>query len=258
MKANFHTHTFRCLHAYGNEQDYILEAIEKGLEVIGFSDHAPFPDIDYGLRMKFDDLPEHLAEVDKMKKKYSGRIKIYKGLEIEYHPQYIDYYRSLLSDSGLDYLLLGEHMYTCEGRLKNIFFAESTDDYVEYAENIAQAASTGLFSCIAHPDIMMLNDFARDENCDKASDIILDAAQEYDVILEYNANGFRRGLHKYSDGVRFPYPDERFWKSVSERGLKTIIGSDCHIPGQVCDKAVELSEKEAKKLGLNLTESMIR
>ena len=29
MTNNFHTHTFRCLHAYGTEREYALEALEK-------------------------------------------------------------------------------------------------------------------------------------------------------------------------------------------------------------------------------------
>ncbi len=26
-KVNFHTHTYRCKHAVGNEEDYVIEAI---------------------------------------------------------------------------------------------------------------------------------------------------------------------------------------------------------------------------------------
>ena len=53
MKSNFHTHTKRCCHAFGVEADYAKEAYDKGLSVLGFSDHAPFKDIDYGYRMQF-------------------------------------------------------------------------------------------------------------------------------------------------------------------------------------------------------------
>ena len=44
LKSNFHTHTKRCCHAFGVEADYAKEAYDKGLSVLGFSDHAPFKD----------------------------------------------------------------------------------------------------------------------------------------------------------------------------------------------------------------------
>ena len=44
MRTNYHTHTYRCHHASGTEEDYIIEGIEKNLKVLGFSDHGPFYD----------------------------------------------------------------------------------------------------------------------------------------------------------------------------------------------------------------------
>ena len=39
---NFHNHTYRCGHATGTDEEYVLEAIKNGYEVMGFSDHAPY------------------------------------------------------------------------------------------------------------------------------------------------------------------------------------------------------------------------
>ena len=39
---NYHTHTYRCHHAIGKEEDYILNAIKAGYTELGFSDHAPW------------------------------------------------------------------------------------------------------------------------------------------------------------------------------------------------------------------------
>lgn len=41
MLANYHTHTFRCRHALGEDREYIEHAIDGGLKVLGFSDHCP-------------------------------------------------------------------------------------------------------------------------------------------------------------------------------------------------------------------------
>ena len=52
MIANYHTHTYRCGHAVGEDRQYVETAIERGLKVLGFSDHVPmpFPDGHGGLR----------------------------------------------------------------------------------------------------------------------------------------------------------------------------------------------------------------
>ena len=41
--ANYHTHTSRCGHAGGTDEEYVLAAIEAGWQVLGFSDHMPWP-----------------------------------------------------------------------------------------------------------------------------------------------------------------------------------------------------------------------
>ena len=103
MLTNFHTHTKRCLHAYGTEEDYIKAAVSEGLVMLGFSDHAPFPDYDFGMRMPYSELDDYISTLDILKEKYKNKIKLFRGLEIEYHAKYLDYYHSLLDEKGFDY-----------------------------------------------------------------------------------------------------------------------------------------------------------
>ncbi len=42
-KVNYHTHCARCRHAFGTEEDYVEKALEYNLDILGFSDHLPFP-----------------------------------------------------------------------------------------------------------------------------------------------------------------------------------------------------------------------
>lgn len=39
---NIHTHTVRCNHAVGTDEEYVTAAINNGLKLLGFSDHVPF------------------------------------------------------------------------------------------------------------------------------------------------------------------------------------------------------------------------
>ena len=39
---NYHSHTKRCEHAIGEDEEYVKAAIANGFQVMGFSDHAPY------------------------------------------------------------------------------------------------------------------------------------------------------------------------------------------------------------------------
>ena len=257
LLSNFHTHTYRCKHAFGTEEDYVLSAVRSGLSQLGFSDHAPFPDQDFGYRMDYSELQDYLDTIDSLNNKYQNSIRLFRGLEIEYHPEYTDYYRQLLEEKGLDYLALGEHIYhSRSGELKNIFFAESTDDVMDYAENICKGLETGLFRFVAHPDLLFINDLPIDENTEAACSMIIECASKNHVILEYNANGYRREKHLYPDGLRHPYPHPFFWNKVAKTDIQVIVGSDCHTPEQLYDNSVESARESALQLGLKLTDSL--
>ena len=66
MKTNYHTHSQRCRHAQGTEEDYVRCALDAGVSILGFSEHAPFPDHDYGYRMPYEELSDHFSEVDRL------------------------------------------------------------------------------------------------------------------------------------------------------------------------------------------------
>ncbi len=251
MRTNYHTHTKRCLHAFGTEEDYISSALNAGVSVLGFSDHAPFPDVDYGYRMPYSELREYFAAVDRLREERADDIIIKKSLEIEYLPQYVEYYERLLEIEKVDYLLLGEHFYiNGAGEFHNITQATGTEAYLDYAKAIAAALETGYFRMLAHPDLFTINKLAWDRNCDAATDIILSAAVKAGTVLEFNANGYRRGIHDYPDGRRHMYPHEKFWAAAKGTDLHVMVGSDCHEPYQVWDECMDRAVDYLKERGI--------
>ena len=231
MKTNYHTHSQRCRHAQGTEEDYVRCALDAGVSILGFSEHAPFPDHDYGYRMPYEELSDHFSEVDRLAEKYASQMTILKGLEIEYLPKYIPYYERLLNEDHLDYLLLGEHFFPMPDR-EYLFVADAPDTemYLWYARAIDEALKTGLFRM--------------------PSDRIIESAVRYGVILELNANGFRRGIHEYPEGPRLMYPHIKFWEKVVGSGARVIIGSDAHEPCQVWDACMPKAYDMLKGLGI--------
>lgn len=257
MRTNYHTHTYRCHHAGGTEEDYIIEGIEKNLKVLGFSDHGPFYDNRYGLRMDYCDLKEHIELLKHLREKYKEKIQIKIGLEIEYDPREDDFYKKLYEEYNLDYLILGQHFFMSRnGEMKNIYEIKDTLDFIDYANSVVSAMDSGFFKIIAHPDIFFVNDFLWDENCEKACDIIINAALERDFLLEFNANGLRRGISGFKDGKRYPYPHPKFFEKLSKTNVGVVINSDCHDPKQLWDNYMDLAHKMCENLKLNVIEKI--
>lgn len=91
MIANYHTHTWRCMHATGTEREYVENAIQGGLQILGFSDHTPMPYPNgyvSPLKMRLDQLEDYVTTVHSLKKEYENDIQILLGLEVEYYPAY--------------------------------------------------------------------------------------------------------------------------------------------------------------------------
>ena len=142
MKTNYHTHHYLCKHAEGNVSDYIKEAIKCGFDEIGISDHGPI-NADAFPRMNFEEFEcIYLKELENSICENAGKIKIYKGLEIEYIENDLEYYKDLLSK--LDYLILGCHYYENKTNLHPYsgYGVASQEILNRYTEVIEEALDT--------------------------------------------------------------------------------------------------------------------
>ena len=133
-KTNFHTHNYRCEHAAGNVEDYVKVAIKEGYTELGISDHAPMPEYYENNRMKEEDFDGYLKEIEEAQEKYGNKIKIYKSLEIEYFPEFIEKYDKYRKK--LDYLVLGLHAFRKPGDSTNYnaWKIKTGEDVLDYAK----------------------------------------------------------------------------------------------------------------------------
>lgn len=251
MIANYHTHCDMCRHAGGSIEDYIKEAIEKDIDILGMSDHLPYPDIDYGYRMMYDEIDEYLDECIRVKEKYKDKLKMYIGFEGEYLHQYDKYYESLLNSGKCEYLILGEHFYKKDGELVYTTGLTDPKEYITYANKVVEAMKTGYFKYVAHPDLYAIGDFAIGDYHKKAFDILIDGAIKYDFPLEYNVNGLRRGKVVLGGDLRYQYPIDELWEMVKNSGVKVIVGSDSHSPDALMDDKMKASLKYINETGFN-------
>ena len=255
MKTNYHTHTPHCGHAVGSStREYAEAACAAGLKYLGFTDHAPFPDTDLGCRMPYEELLVYFDEVEELRAEFKGRMTIYKSVEIEYLPEYTkgeNYYEKLLKEYGCDYLLVGEHFFRDDaGKLYNLYNIPGPEIVLDYAKACVEAMSTGYFKMLAHPDLFGVNDHAWCDIYDRATQLIIEGALRYNVILEYNANGYRRGIRDFASGRRYMYPLKNFWTEAAKAGVSVIIGSDSHNPKEIWDYAMPKARRDLKGYGI--------
>ncbi|MEE0880567.1 MAG: histidinol-phosphatase [Turicibacter sp.] len=257
LLTNYHTHHDRCKHATGDVEAYVKEAVNQGYAEIGMSCHTPHKDFkEMGTRrMDYSELSAYFKDIEESQKKYP-QIKVLKALECEYFPFIHDKIAALKKKT--DYLILAQHYIKIDGKFRDAFHFTKPEQLEIYAASIEEAMATKLFTILAHPDVFMTLYPKWDEACEEATRRIARAAKKYDVILEVNANGLRRGKQQYQDGVRYPYPSEKFWSIIANefKDVKVIVNSDCHKPSYLNDEYMQLAREMAKRLNLNVIERL--
>ena len=260
-KTNYHSHTSRCFHATGEDEEYVLQAIKNNYEEIGFSDHMPVKGIEQELffkaRMPYSKKEEYVKSVLFLKEKYKQKISIKLGYECEYFSQLDSYYESLLNNEA-DYLIFGNHfMYYENNQIFNKKEELGSDKYVEqYMQKAINALRSGYFKIMAHPDFYLK--FApwskKAEECARA---ICHEAKKCNVILEINEMCFRRdGKKQIGDEYRYGYPTEHFFKIAKEIGNKCIIGVDAHNPSDYSSYSHIKALEFAKSLDLDVIDKL--
>ncbi|MCQ2087140.1 MAG: histidinol-phosphatase [Bacilli bacterium] len=246
LKYNYHTHTKRCGHASGEDEEYVLRAIDDGYKVLGFSDHVMLPGMTQkGIRGDYSELEGYLASIRSLQEKYKDQITIHCGLECEYFEEFASFYKELLATKKVDYLILGQHFYFTE----NGEFASCTwyaEDVIKsetkYIELLIKGMASGIFKYVAHPDVYCLLEDHWTPEFESMAHQICKAAIQYDIPLEINLCQTRSG-----DVTRWRYPNEEFWKIASTYGVRVVIGADAHKPEMldtVCfERAFELIER---------------
>ena len=245
MKYNYHTHTYRCNHATGNEREYIENQISIGIKKLGFSEHIPFiypHGKENSYRLPKTQEKEYIDAISSLREEYSDKIKIYIGYEMEYLPKHFDEMIADAKVSGAEYLILGQHSVGYDG-IDLHWSVDATDDVKklrEYADCVVAAMMSGYISFVAHPDIF---NFTGDINIYREQmRRICVASNETDTPLEINLLGIRQNRN---------YPNEEFWKVAGEEKCNVVFGFDIHDVSAACDTAsLKYANELVKKYNL--------
>ena len=241
---NLHTHTYRCHHASGKDEEYVIKAIENGYSTIGFSDHAPylFPN---GYVSSFRMLPNeaegYAKSINSLKEKYNGKIDIKLGFELEYYPALFEKEIEFLKTFNYDYLILGQHYVDNEYEDYAIYSDSPTKSPAvldKYISQVILGAKSGYYTYVAHPDLINFKDDS--ELYIKKMTYMITELKKIGIPLEFNFLGFT---------AKRNYPNLDFWKIVSEVGNDVVIGLDAHNPSVYDDKE---NLQKAKQILQNL------
>lgn len=230
MYANYHTHTTRCKHAKGSMREYVENAINNGIRILGFADHVPMPfSVEHysTYRMSVCETEEYVKEIINLREEYKDQIKILIGYEAEYYPKEFKNMLDNIKSFQCDYIIMGQHFIYNEYDGPYVYIPCGVDVLKQYVSQVIEGLSTNKFSYLAHPDVIT---FVGDNSLYiQHMTTLCEAAKELKIPLEFNLLGFQE---------KRSYPSKPFWELVSKIGNQVVIGCDAHKPELVGNKKI--------------------
>jgi histidinol-phosphatase (PHP family) len=247
MPSNHHTHS---LFSDGSShpEAYITEAIARGFSVLGFSEHSPLP-FENTFSFRNENREEYVALMQDLKQKYSGRIAVYSGMEMDYIPGVSDDFIRVKAEYRLDYLIGSVHLVkpaegmelwftdgpdyrTYDQGLNDLFGGDIRKAVTAYHHQLNEMITEQPFDIIGHFDKIKMHNrgrfFREDERWYmNLVDETLELIQDRDIIVEVNT----RGLYKQRSETTFPGPE--ILKQIKLRHIPVMVNSDAHKPEEV-------------------------
>lgn len=228
-------------------------ALDIGLEGIAFTDHLDYdyPDYDDVFLIDFD---KYSVFMDELKKNYTGRIKVLKGIEVGIQPHVIESSLEVVNKYDFDLVIASVHIVD-KLDLHNGDFCKSKtqkEAYTRYLEEVLKTVNSfSNFDIFGHIDLI------RRYGC--YDDKTLKYTDYMDLINEILAKliSMGKGIEVNTSGFRYslnsPMPDFEIIKRFKELGGEIIsTSSDAHYPEHIGYKFDYLKEM-LKKAGFSYT-----
>jgi histidinol-phosphatase (PHP family) len=231
---DLHVHTARCGHASGTIADYVEAARLAGISTIAFTDHLPLPDgypTEYA--MDWPQLPQYVRDVCDARDaaRASGGPEVLLGIEADWIPGFELLVSGALRSHEFDVVLGSVHMiggWAFDDPDRREGYDAWTPDalWERFFDDLASAASTGLYDVMAHPDLVKKFRFGPDSDPQAWYEEAASVFAENGVAIEVNTAGLRKPCAEL-------YPSMPFLKACRKRGVPATLGSDAHCPAEV-------------------------
>lgn len=225
-----HCHTPLCKHAYGFPADYAAQAEKRGLKGIIFTCHCPLPDgISASVRMTPEQYDDYIALVAAAREEYAGRVDVRLGLESDYFPGTEKWLEKLHARVPLHHVLGSVHMQVPEYKAR--YFNGNWFEYQKtYFQHLAEAAETGLFDTLAHPDLVK-NEAPHEWDLARIEPYVaraLDRIAATGIAMELNTSGRQKAIPEFN-------PNPSMLRMMRERDIPVVLGADAHVPQRVSE-----------------------
>ena len=243
-RTDYHTHT---IYSDGRQEPEasIEAAIKKGLSEIGFSDHLNPRGEHLVWCMDHDRLPVYADHILRLKSEHDD-IAVRLGIELDYLPGMEEETERLISSVPFDYIIGSVH-YLGEETVDlgpEFYLGKNLDlIYENYFNLVCEAAATGFFDIIAHPDLVRIHGFVPDKDISHLYRMMASALDVHNVAFELNTNGRNKPLNDF-------YPDKRYLSVFAGHGVPVCVNSDAHFPeriGQFFDEGYDLLKQAGYK-----------
>lgn len=225
-----HCHTPLCKHAFGEPEEYAAVAEARGLRGLIVTCHCPLPEgISAPVRMSPEEFETYIEMVHRASEVFAGRVDVRLGLESDYYPGVEPWLEKLHAQVPLHYVLGSVHYHVPEYRRR--YFHGDVFGYQQlYYQHQAEAAESGLYDSIAHPDLIKNEEpdqwiFSRIQPFIERA---LDRIAATGVAMELNTSGVNKSFSEMNPGI-FQL------RLMHERGIPVVLGADAHLPTRVAD-----------------------
>lgn len=226
-RIDLHNHTTRCNHAEGTVDEYIQRAIELGIDIYGFSEHAPM-DFDEKYRLPLCDMQAYATDILTAKEKYKEEIQILLGYEVDWLQGYM---HEEVLNAKVDYLIGSIHFIDkwgfdnpeFIGGWKNKDIDEIWQAYFEATEAMAKS---GKFDIVGHLDLIKIFKFMPKQDTRILAKDALKAIKKSNMVLELNAAGLRKPVAE-------AYPSKTLLEEAYSLNIPITFSSDAHAVEQI-------------------------
>ena len=240
MLCDYHTHT-RLTDGQGEPREYAAAAVAAGLTEIACTDHMPFAHRSSTWHMRMENLPLYVGWVESARREFP-QLRILLGLELDYLPGIEQELRELQKRYDWDFFLgsvhfIGDWNHDAPEAITRWRTCDVDAEWAAYFKLLTDAARTGLYDSMAHPDLPKKFGFRPKRDPAPLFEAFLRACAETGTAIEIST----AGLHKPCKEI---YPSLDFLKLARTSGVAITFGSDAHLPrdvGRDFDQALALA-----------------
>lgn len=235
---DLHTHHNRCGHASGTLEEYIQEAIRRGLPILGVSDHSPhfFSQENHPykqLSMAITEFDAYIEEAVRLKRIYRQQIELLIGVESDIFQEHIELYGRIFARFPIDYVIGSIHFLTTSGIMKSLDFSSASEEQQQhivrrYVEVMMNGIESQWVQVIGHidgfkrgypPFVKLLSPYI---------DSILERMADRGIAMEVNTSGLQHACREW-------YPSADVIERARFHGVQVTFGSDAHQPERVAN-----------------------